>query len=238
MTDFLHPFKKLIPSGLKRQLRNAVVSLKHWFNNDYSQAGETKAIIKLLQKGKNQTGFFIEIGANDGFTFSATYGLVKKGWSGLSVEANPLVYNKLNQNLHRFTKIKTVHAAVAQASQPVKLFLGNNDPQGLYSTLCNDQNEWFAEHRSEHFIEVPGITLSELLDKNAVPTLPDLLLIDAEGMDLEVLQTLDFIKYRPRLIVTEDYAPKNEVKSKLLRAHGYRFEQQVGCNGFWLDREL
>ncbi len=67
-------------------------TIKHFLDKrlyaDFSQAGETKAIRKALGVNRKYSGFFVEIGANDGVTLSTTLGLVKDGWSGLSVEAN------------------------------------------------------------------------------------------------------------------------------------------------------
>jgi FkbM family methyltransferase len=230
--------KKYIPAQLWSLLRQKYYKSKEDYYklilNDYSQAGETIVIRNILNGRKTKKGFFVEIGANDGITVSSTFGLVKEGWSGLSVEANPNVFIRLERNLKEFPKVKTVCAAVALKNGPVKLFYGKNDPHGLLSTISNESSEWFEEHRSEEYIEVPGVPLNDLLEAQKAPLCPDLLIIDTEGMDYEILQSLDFHKYKPKLIVTEDYSPKNSKKFQLLELAGYSFVQQVGCNTFWL----
>jgi len=230
--------KKIIPVRLWLVLEFSYMKFKglylKYISHDYSQAGETINIRDLLQKGKREKGFFIEIGANDGMTVSSTFGLIINGWSGLSVEANPTIFERLEKNLKKFPKVKTVCAAVAPERGSIKLFMGKNDPQGLLSTISTESSEWFDEHRSDNFIEVPGIPLTELLDEQDAPICPDLLVIDTEGMDYEILLTLDFQKYRPKLIVTEDYQSKNLIKFQLLENIGYTFKRQVGCNTFWL----
>ena len=48
------------------------------------------------------------------------------------------------------------------------------------------------------------------------PTRPGMLLIDAEGMDFEVLNGLDFDRYRPTIIVTEEYEfERAQTRSKI-----------------------
>lgn len=84
-------------------------------------------------------------------------------------------------------------------------------------------------------MEIEGVPLADFLENQGVPSGFDLLLIDSEGMDLEILQTLDPRRHRPFLIVTEDYAPKNDAKFDLLRSFGYNYQNRVGCNTFWLD---
>ena len=233
--------KRYIPLWLWSDLRCKYYKSKDLYFkyvlNDYSQAGETVNIRQLLQKNRKEKGFFVEIGANDGVTVSNTFGLIKNGWSGLSIEANPAVFVQLKNNLKKFTKIKTICAAVALGRGPIKLFYGKNDPQGLLSTISTENSVWFEEHRSKDYIEVPGIPLTELLEEQDVPLCPDLLIIDTEGMDYEILLTLDFHKYTPKLIITEDYQPKNILKFQLLENVGYSFMRRVGCNTFWLRKQ-
>ena len=230
--------KKYIPSVLWNTVRCGYYSIKESYYkyvlDDYSQAGETLVIRQLLRKSNSDDVFFIEIGANDGKTVSNTFGLVKKGWSGLSVEANPNVYVRLVDNLKKYPKVKTVCLPVAPERGIFKLFFGKDDPQGMLSTISTESSEWFEAHRSEAYVEVQGVPLTELLDEQAAPLVPELLVVDAEGMDYEILLTLDFDKYRPKLIVTEDYELKNEAKFKVLEFAGYSFARRVGCNTFWV----
>ena len=219
--------------------------LQH-FQRDFSQLGETVVVRRLLKAFPERN--FVEIGANDGITVSTTYGLALEGWSGLCVEANPRMYEKLRRNLAAFPKVKTLCCAASPATGPVKLFLGKNDPKGLLSTISTEDSEWYRENRDTEFVEVPGLPLTEILAQNHAPKRLALLVVDTEGMDLDILRTLDLSHYRPRLIVTEDdtayfgrngaYKPKDELKFALLESAGYGFRQRVGCNSFWLDTNV
>jgi FkbM family methyltransferase len=226
--------RAILPSWLWKALRRQYHS---HVRRDYSQSGETIEIRRLLKKNRGEGGFFVELGANDGVMFSSTLGLLKDGWSGLAVEANPTVFARLKKNWMTFAKVKIVCAAVAPERGPIRLFLGKHDPHGLLSTISTDDSEWFKANRSEEFVEVSGVPLPELLEEQGVPRRPDLLLIDTEGMDYDILLTLDFEQYRPRLLVTEDYQPKNGAKFRLLERAGYSFSKRVGCNTFWLDTD-
>jgi hypothetical protein len=54
-------------------------------------------------------------------------------------------------------------------------------------------------------------------------------------MDYDLLRTLNFTRYRPRLIVTEEYEPTNVAKAALLEAAGYACVERLGCNTFWME---
>jgi FkbM family methyltransferase len=205
-------------------------------HRDYSQSKETIAVREILGN-RGARGVFVEVGANDGMTISTTLGLLKDGWSGWSIEANPVVYQSLVKNLQRFPKAKPVNVAMSPVRGKVKLFLGKTDPGGFYSTISTDDSQWFREHRGNSFVEVDGWPLSDFLAGHQVPARFDLLLVDTEGMDLEILQTLDVTRHKPALIITEDYEPKNPAKFQLLQSYGYKLNRQVGCNTFWVGGE-
>lgn len=44
-------------------------------------------------------GKFLDVGAYDGITFSNTFALLEKGWSGVMVEASPSVFTALKRNM-------------------------------------------------------------------------------------------------------------------------------------------
>jgi FkbM family methyltransferase len=62
----------------------------------YSQNNEQDIILKFFG---GATGRFLDLGAYDGVTFSNTYALALKGWSGVAVEGSPNVFVKLQQNV-------------------------------------------------------------------------------------------------------------------------------------------
>ena len=224
-----------LPRIIWMQSKRIKNSLSKSLSRDFSQANETSTIRKILKVGKGFNGYFVEVGANDGITSSTTLGLLKDGWAGLAVEANPTVFQKLQLNWLRFSRVKLVCAAVALRPGPIKLWFAKNDSAGMMSTISTDDSEWFREVRSEQNIEVPGVTLMDLLKTHSVPHSFDLLHIDAEGMDYAILSTLDFNEYHPRMVVTENYEPTNEQKCKLLEIAGYTKKAEKGCNTFWLS---
>jgi hypothetical protein len=63
----------------------------------------------------------------------------------------------------------------------------------------------------------------------------DLLSIDVEGAEFQVLQGLDFAKYRPKLILLEDkHVFLN--KHRFLRKKGYRLVKRTGMNCWYVEK--
>jgi hypothetical protein len=76
----------------------------------YSQNNEEQIILNYLG---DSTGHFLDIGAFDGITFSNTYELVKRGWTGVMVEASPRTFIKLQDNVEEYkNKLTLVNACI------------------------------------------------------------------------------------------------------------------------------
>ena len=95
---------------------------------------------------------------------------------------------------------------------------------------------------AETTVTVKVRTLTNLLDEHDAPADFSLLLVDAEGVDYEVLAGLDFDRYRPRVIVTEEDpgdAEQQAAKHALLRERGYVLYTVVAdVNSIWVGAEF
>lgn len=193
----------------------------HDFSVSFSQGGEDLALIQLLHQ---RPGRYLDIGAHHPDRFSNTRLLYDRGWSGVNVEANPRLIPKLKRKRPRDL---TISACVGTKSRYI--FTIFKEP--AISTASQDWKEKFLSENQliDSEIEVNGITLFELITTYFTAGDLDLLLIDAEGSDLEVLQSGYFEKlsdkYHPTWILIETLASvQNALKQpsvKLLSNFGY-----------------
>ena len=206
---------------------------------DTSQHGELQHLLDIITP--DYPPFLVDVGAHDGFYLSNSYHFIKKGWTGILLEPLPSVFKFLKETHLGNENVACINKACADKAGTSKFFLGADGELGMNSTLCCDENNWFDAHRTEAHIEVEVETLTRLLDAHNYPADFSLLLIDTEGMDYEVLLGLDFKRYQPRIILTEEYPSnkeKHENKYSLLRERGYTFKALVGCNSLWLRNDL
>ena len=96
-----HILKKLLKSILPK---SAIEKLIYFKNNNldgyalksYSQEGEDMILRRLFEK--QQTGFYVDVGAHHPKRFSNTYFFYKKGWRGINIDAMPdsmIPFNKI-----------------------------------------------------------------------------------------------------------------------------------------------
>lgn len=183
-------------------------------------------------------GCFIDVGASMPIGGSNTYALYQKGWRGVALE--PLPYQQVW--LEARPEDVFLNAAVGEKSGSLTLqvydgwdVLSNGDPE----TMAHWQRNGLQPSRS---MEVPMVTLDQVIAEY-LPDLPlQLLCIDVEGMEHQVLKGLDLNKHRPWVVVLEATVPgrtvpTHQVWEPLLLEAGYLMSYFDGLNRFYLAQE-
>ena len=193
-----------------------------------------------LQKlTKGETGIkFIEIGANDGISWDPLFKFIKKyKWEGILVEPHPTYYRELVENYKAINpgKIHFENIAISDENGKKELYYFSNinksDPDYLFLKCLSSFNKG---HLLKHCNDYPELeiksvtvnctTLNQLIEKYKFRAF-DLLLIDAEGVDFEIIQSIDFELIKPRIIFFEHFHFNSDMKKQidqLLKKHLYK----------------
>ena len=175
----------------------------------YSQCYEDVILDSMLRAYVKTNGApasiaFVEIGANHPVCTSSSYLFrTKYGMKTFLVEANP----KLIPALKQFRpNDEVIHAAVVNHDAPTVDFYvsANNETSSLDDRFVITRTPGIEEK-----ITVPTIRADEILDRVDAEAMV-LLSVDVEGLDLQILQDIDFTKHRPVFIIvepSEDYQP-------------------------------
>jgi FkbM family methyltransferase len=205
---------------------------------DTSQAGEVAELRDLLQPDFPKT--LVDVGAFDGVTISNSRPFTLQGWRAILVEPHPAIFAKLSAASEGMNNVVCENLACSDTAGTFPLYLGADGPDSAMSTICTDDTPWMDVSRSKDSVDVTVVTLTELLARHDWPADFSMLFVDAEGMDYEVLKGLDFKRYRPRIVVTEEYISnpdKHRRKYRLLMDEDYTFFKMVGANTIWLANE-
>jgi FkbM family methyltransferase len=198
---------------------------------DVSQHGEAGILAAVV--GPDWPRYLVDIGAHDGRSLSNSFPFLRLGWAGLLVEPLPEAFTLLAERYRGRDDVTCVQAACAAPEGEMPLFVGSDGPLPMTSSLLP---------RGGASVTVRTRTLTGLLDEFDVPRDFSLLLVDTEGSDADVLSGLDFARFRPRAIVTEDDATDpagRAAKYSLLEDRGYVLYTVVaGTNSIWLAAEL
>jgi FkbM family methyltransferase len=175
----------------------------------------------------DRKGYFVEVGANEPRARSQTYHLEQAGWTGVLVEPQPALADRLR------AERKAQVFAVA-CSSPDNA--GKTLPLHVAGPLSSlDRLSMAPGARPETVIEVPVRTLDSVLEEAGAPAGFDFLSIDVEGHELDVLRGFDIARWRPRLILLEDHVGDLS-KHRALKAAGYRIVRRYENNGWYVAR--
>jgi FkbM family methyltransferase len=170
--------------------------------HSYSQDGEDMLLRSLLADGAADStdykGFFIDIGAHHPFRFSNTAYFYEAGWNGINIEPTPAAIKLFHQ--HRDRDINLPIGIGAQ-----------RDKRTLYcfeDSALNSFDEEVAESYNAPIIETAEVDifpLAQILDEHlsAGPAI-DFMNIDVAGLDLQLLESNNWDKYRPKFVLVED----------------------------------
>lgn len=184
---------------------------------------------KLARYLDYRNGFFIEAGANDGYSQSNTYYLENSmGWSGILIEGIPDLAEMCRKNRARSKVVGCALVADQEATTTVKMRFAN-----LMSVVEGSLGERTDEHvqlglkvqnlAESYEVNVPTRTLTSILDELAPGRPIDFFSLDVEGYELEVLRGLDLELHAPTFMLIETWKP-DEV-TELLRDRYEMIEQ-------------
>ena len=198
----------------------------------WSQTGEDVLLQAFLRNridDASYNGFWVDIGAHHPVKWSNTKTFSDRGWRGINVDASVNAIEILNKKRARDINVNVGIGPVS----------GVLDYYKMSMPAMNTFSKEFAEKaeirggRIVDVVKVPVITLRELLDRY----LPsgqhiDFLSIDCEGLDLSILQSSDWYRYRPDYILVEIHTEgrnwdiPNCSVSRYMREQGYEFVGQ------------
>jgi FkbM family methyltransferase len=157
----------------------------------YSQNKEEQVILDYF--GFLQ-GTFLDIGANDGVTFSNTKMLAERGWKGILVEPSPRAYAKLKEIYRGVEGVYTYPFAIANHNGTAILnessSLINKEDVALVSTLKAEEMDRFRSITNYTPVEVKVFRWKTFLNRVKYKKF-DFISIDAEGYDLDILLQID-----------------------------------------------
>jgi FkbM family methyltransferase len=195
--------KKIVRAAIPRWAtggaRRLVEKLDPFVNLAYSQDGEDMILRRLFEGQKS--GFYVDVGAHHPYRFSNTCYFYRRGWRGINIDPNPDAIKAFRRD--RPSDVN-VCVGVSDTAGVLSFHLFNEPALNTFdATLAKERarlpDYWLLEREN-----VPVRRLDDLLAEY----LPreqkiDFLSIDVEGLDLSVLRSGDWDRFRPSILLVE-----------------------------------
>lgn len=160
----------------------------------FSQNDEERVILEYFN---GRTGNFIDLGANDGETFSNTRALALRGWKGVLVEPSPKAFDKLKALYDGHKGFYLYPVALGDHNGKIILqesgSLCSANDVGLVSTIHAEEMDRFKSVLSYDPVEIKMYKWKTFLNRLRIKEF-DFISMDIEGSELSVLPDIDLTK--------------------------------------------
>ena len=182
-------------------------------------------------------GRYLDVGAGNPDLPSVSLSFYKIGWSGILIEAS-----EANSILLKEQRPTDLVLNLAASNLDTSLEFYEFQVMGIstldFELASKFESGWKLEYEVKH---IQSKTLNSILE-NHTETSFEFLKIDVEGHEKMVLEGIDLLVYRPKIIVIEAIDPfsKKRISSTfrhILGAASYRFAYFDGLNEYFVSNE-
>jgi len=165
----------------------------------YSQDGEDMILRRLFER--QSRGFYVDIGAHHPYRFSNTCYFHRRGWTGLNIDPNPDAIEAFRRDRPSDINLCT---GVSDIAGSLDFHFFNEPALNTFDAALAEQRARLPDYHLLETRSVPVRRLDEILSEHLSPNKQiDFLSIDVEGMDLSVLRSNDWRRFRPRVLLVE-----------------------------------
>jgi FkbM family methyltransferase len=168
----------------------------------YAQQGEDLVAKSIFASSGITKPSYIDIGAHHPTFNNNTYLFYRDGGRGVLVEPNPVYAKLLREERPEDTVVEAGIGITGESQADYYVIRGD----GQLNTFSKEQaDELVRRGGPKTIVEVikrPLVKVNDVLAKH-FPAGPDFFSIDVEGLDYEILKTLDFARFRPKVFCVE-----------------------------------
>jgi FkbM family methyltransferase len=204
----------------------------------FAQFGEDLVATGLLGTIGIEKPTYMDVGAYEPIRSNNTYAFYRRGGRGLLVEPNVALTDKLKRKRPGDTVLV---AGIGIDDAPAADYYVLSDDE--LNTFDKDQAERLTRETTTKLLKVvkmPLVNINRAMAEHFSGAAPDFLSIDIEGLDFAVLKTLDFGRFRPKVVCVETLITAtlkhNPDTLALLAEKGYELRGMTHANTLFVDR--
>jgi FkbM family methyltransferase len=168
----------------------------------FSQAGEDLIVRFFFQFREIRKMTYLDVGANEPIQNNNTYYFYRKGYRGVLVEPNVSLCEKLRSVRPQDT---TLAAGIGvTAAKEADYYIMTHHSWNTFSKEEADHQTEVTKGRIsvKEVIKMPLLNINDVMSKHFGEA-PAFLSVDTEGLDLAILKSINYERFRPKIICAE-----------------------------------
>jgi FkbM family methyltransferase len=209
-----------------------------YYRKSWSQCGEDLILRYLFDLLRIARPSYIDIGAHHPRYYNNTYLFYRQGARGVNVEPDPALHAGLRRGRPR-----DVNLNIGIGAREAELDFYVMSSRTLNTFSASEARKYVEQHglRIVDTRRIKVQTFAQAVDTHLGRT-PDLVSLDVEGLDLDILRSIDYSRHRPHVFCVEtiSYAAGDGsgVKSPEIHAlmleNGYRLYADTYINSIYV----
>ena len=170
-----------------------------YYRKSWSQCGEDLILRYLFDLLHIARPSYIDIGAHHPWYYNNTYLFYRRGARGVNVEPDPSLHARLRSGRGRDTNL---NIGIGSREDEMDFYVMSNRTLNTFSPV--EARKYVAQH-GLRIVETRRIrvqTFAQAVEAHLGRT-PDLVSLDVEGLELEILRSIDFEQHRPHVFCIE-----------------------------------
>lgn len=209
----------------------------HYRKESWSQSGEDIIIEYLFSLRKLEVPLCLDIGAYHPVVSNNTYKFFRKGARCVNIDANPAAID-----LFLKTRPEDINLNIGVGGEKgvFDFYIMEDDSLNTFSLAERHSLEAMG-HRLKEVKKIQVLQINDVLERYFPGQSPDLISIDAEGVDEAIIRTFDFNRFAPRVICIEtiNYTPdgtgtKRTDLCKMIEDRGYFEYANTNINSIFI----
>lgn len=208
----------------------------------FSQSGEDLIIDYIFTNYlRIHNPFYLDIGANHPTYLSNTYYFYQKGCRGVCVEPDETLFSEIQKTR---VEDKCLNVGVGfEAASKVPFYIMSEKTLNTFSREVAERYQGYGCCSIQEISQVDLLPINEIISQN-FSSCPNLVSLDVEGLDYQILKSMDFGKYKPEVFCVETLTfvqDKSEHKLEeiitLMEENGYFVYADTFINTIFVDND-
>lgn len=213
------------------------------FRKSYAQHGEDLLVEHLMRLLRVEQPFFIDVGAHHPYMLSNTFLLYQHGARGVNVEPDPSLLEAFRQYRPLDTNLQC--GVRFDDSTESTLYIMSSPVLNTFSRQEAEHVAGFGTYTITGQVQVPLLSLSQIVQAYCPSGVVDFVSIDVEGLDWEIIQYNQLHILRPKVLCVETMrytengiGKKNADLIQYLTSIDYQIHADTGLNTIFVDKNL
>lgn len=195
--------------------------------NSYSQSGEDLIIQFIFESKGIKLPSYLDIGANHPFNLNNTAIFYQKGARGINVEPAKREFQMFEPHRPEDTNL---NVGIGPEAGMLKYFEMENS---RLNTFSEEEVKTYVEKEGLTVLrqsEVQVLTIQQVLEQYCNGVFPDFMSVDTEGLDFEIVKSIDFEANYPKVVCLETLTFSASGKGE----KRYNLIEYMKSQGYWL----